>query len=91
MLIIIIIKAGVIRNMNKISKYSYFEDLERINSGYEPKTHFMSLYNIILMFMVSKLLIYRGCKNFIAGLFNYGKLHKECPNIIPFGVYDHPR
>ncbi len=63
-IIIIIIKVASI--MNKYSKYSHFEDLKRIKSGYMPKIHFISLYNTIKIFMVLKLFVYRVYKNFIA-------------------------
>jgi hypothetical protein len=87
-MLIIIIITGVINNMNKFSKYSHFGDLIRIKSGYMPKRHFMSLYQIVVIFMVSKLFLYRACKKFIAGFFNSGKLHKKCP-LNTFGVNDH--
>jgi hypothetical protein len=88
-MVIIISITDVISNMNKFSNYSHFEDIKRIKSGYMPKRHFISLYNMAAIFMVSKLFLYRACKNFIAGFFNYAKLQKS--PMIPSGIYDHPR
>jgi len=76
-MLIIIILIDVINNMKKIRNYSHFEDLKRINSGYMPKRHFMSLYNMAAIFMVLKLFLYRTGKKFIAGFFNYGKIPKK--------------
>ncbi len=89
MLIMLIIR-NVISIMNKSREYSHFEDLKRIKSGYTPRMHFISLYNIFTIFMVSKLLVYRECKNFIARFFNYRKWHKK-GHMVPFGDYDHIR
>jgi len=47
--------------MSKNGINSYFEDLERINSGYKPRNHFMFLYNIIPIFMMTKLIVYQSC------------------------------
>lgn len=76
-MLIMLIISNLIIIMNKYGKYSHFEDLRRIKSGYTPRMHFIFLYNIFKIFMVSKLFVYRACKNFIAGFFNYTKLHKK--------------
>lgn len=86
MLIII----GVAGMMKKSRKYSHFEDLKRIKSGYTPRMHFFSLYNIFTIFMVSKLFVYRTYQNFIARFFNYSKLHKKSRMVL-FGDRDHTR
>jgi hypothetical protein len=87
-MILIIIIAGVISNMNKFSRFSQFEDLKRIKSSYMPKTHFRSVYTLVLIFMVFMLVINRTCKNFKSSVFNFEKLHtKSTPNTP--GVYNH--
>ncbi len=89
-MLIMIIITGVISNMKKYRKYSRVEDLKRIKGGYKPKRHFMSLYNVFLIFTVTKLFLHRSCKNFISGFFNYGGLHKKCA-MNSFEIYDPPR
>lgn len=64
--------------MNYYLKNSPFEDLRRIKCGYMPKHYFMFIYNIIPIFIVLKLLVYRSCKNFISGIISFGELHKNC-------------
>lgn len=76
--------------MNIFSKYFHLEDLKRIDGGYMPKRHFISLYIIITIFMVLKLFVYRAGRRFVEGFFNDGKFHKKHP-MLPYGVYDHTR
>ena len=64
-IMIIIIEVESI--MNRHNKYSHLDDLIRIKSGYMPKTHFIFLYDILTILIISKLFVYRICKNFIFG------------------------
>lgn len=89
-MLIMIIITDVIRNMKKYYKISHSEDLKRIKGGYKPKRHFMSLYNVFLIFTVTKLFLHRAGKNFISGYSNYGELHKKY-TMNPIKTYDPPR
>lgn len=77
--------------MNKLNHHTYLEDFERINNGYSPKKNLISLYNIFVLGVILKLFIYKESKKIIAGLFNYGKMHKQGHNIFPLATYDKPR
>jgi hypothetical protein len=63
--------------MNYYLKNSPFEDLRRIKCGYMPKHYFMFIYNIIPIFIMLKLLVYRSCKNFISGIINFEGLNEN--------------
>jgi hypothetical protein len=77
-IMLIIIVTDLICNMKKFRKYSYFEDLKRIKSGYMPKRYYKTLYNMDVIFYVLKAIFISNGEKFIAGLFNYGKLHIFC-------------
>lgn len=70
MITIISIVENEVRLMKQNGKNSYFEELERIKSGYMPRNRFMFLYNIIPIFILTKLIVYQSCKHYINGIVN---------------------
>lgn len=68
-MISIILIISIVENevllMNKKGKNSYLEDLDRIKSGYMPRNRFMFVYNIIPIFIMTKVIIYQSCKKYI--------------------------
>jgi len=63
--------------MKKNGKNSYFEDLERIKSGYKPRNHFMFIYNIVPIFIMTKLIVYQSCNKYINHIINQSSLQKS--------------
>ena len=71
-MILIIIIAGVISNMDKYSINSYLEDIKRIKSGYMPKIHFILLYDSIKILIILNICVNRVLNNFTEDIFNQG-------------------
>jgi hypothetical protein len=58
-------------------KNSYLEDLGRIKSGYSPRNRFIFLYNIIPIFILTKLIVYKLYKHYINNIIHSARPQKR--------------